>query len=190
MRYTISFLNIYNHNKCSVYFAPSKLFTLGVMRCRGFRYRDFGRGGIRTCFKASGTGDFASVELLLTKAYLIRMKSIQRYLILCLLFVMPLQSIAAGFQLACQDNHKTSVATEKKMSHCHQTKEHKQSKEVQSHNASHHCLSFCAQAGMAALTSDTVILFSQGNDIVYSQYLYHYDSVISPSIQKPPISFS
>lgn len=118
------------------------------------------------------------------------MKSIQRYLILCLLFVMPLQSIAAGFQLACQDNHKTSVATEKKMSHCHQTKEHKQSKEFQSHNASHHCLSFCAQAGMAALTSDTVILFSQGNDIVYSQYLYHYDSVISPSIQKPPISFS
>ena len=118
------------------------------------------------------------------------MKSIQRYLILCLLFVMPLQSIAAGFQLACQDNQKTSVATEKKMSHCHQTKEHKQSKEVQGHNASHHCLSFCAQAGMAALTSDTVILFSQGNDIVYSQYLYHYDSVISPSIQKPPISFS
>lgn len=136
------------------------------------------------------SGDFSSVELLMTKAYLISMKSIQRCLILCLLFVMPLQSIAAGFQLACQDNHKTSVATEKKMSHCHQTKEHKQSKEVQSHNASHHCLSFCAQAGMAALTSDTVILFSQNNDIVYKQYSYHYDSIILPRFQKPPISFS
>ncbi len=70
------------------------------------------------------------------------MKAIRNYLVLCLLLVMPLQSIAASFQLACQNNHKTSVTTETKMSHCHQTKEHKQSKEVQSHDASHHCLSF------------------------------------------------
>ena len=120
------------------------------------------------------------------------MKAIRNYLVLCLLLVMPLQSIAASFQLACQNSHKTSVTAETKMSHCHQTqaKEHKQSKEVQSHNSSHHCLSFCAQAGMAALTSDTVILFSQNNDIVYNEFSYHYDSVISPSIQRPPISFS
>jgi hypothetical protein len=118
------------------------------------------------------------------------MKSIQRYLILCLLFVMPLQSIAAGFQLACQDNHKTSVTAETKMSHCHQTKEHKQSEEVQSHNASHHCLSFCAQFGMAALTQDTAVVFFHDNSNVYNEYSYHYDSVILPSVQRPPISFS
>ena len=58
------------------------------------------------------------------------MKAIRNYLILCLLLVMPLQSIAASFQLACQNNHKTSVTTETKMSHCHQAqaKENKQSK--------------------------------------------------------------
>ena len=118
------------------------------------------------------------------------MKAIKNYLILCLLLVLPLQSIAATFQLVCQNTHKTSVATEKKMSHCHQTKEHKQSKEVQSHNGSHHCLSFCAQAGMAALTQDAAVVFFQDNGNVYNEYSYHYDSVISPSIQRPPISFS
>lgn len=133
------------------------------------------------------------VELLIVLAHHSKtMKVIRNYLILCLLLVMPLQSIAASFQLACQNNHKTSVATEKKVSHCHQTqtKEHKQSKEVQSHNVSHHCLSFCAQAGMEALTHDTVMLSSQNNDIVYQQYLHHYNSVILPHIQRPPISFS
>ena len=118
------------------------------------------------------------------------MKAIRNYLVLCLLLVMPLQSIAASFQLACQNNHKASVTTETKMSHCHQTKEHKQSKEVQSHNASHHCLSFCAQVGMAALTQDTDVVFFQDNGNVYNEFSYHYDSVISPSIQRPPISFS
>ena len=120
------------------------------------------------------------------------MKVIRNYLILCLLLVMPLQSIAASFQLVCQNSHKTSVATEKKMSHCHQTqaKEHKQSKEVQSHNTSHHCLSFCAQVGMAALTQDAAVVFFQDNGNVYNEYSYHYDSVILPHIQKPPISFS
>ena len=118
------------------------------------------------------------------------MKAIRNYLVLCLLLVMPLQSIAANFQLACQNNHKTSVTAETKMSHCHQTKEHKQLKEVKSHNASHHCLSFCAQVGMAALTQDTAVVFSQDSSNVYSEYSYHYDSVISPSIQRPPISFS
>jgi hypothetical protein len=118
------------------------------------------------------------------------MKAIRNYLVLCLLLVMPLQSIAASFQLACQNNHKTSVTAETKMSHCHQTKEHKQSKEVQSHKTSHHCLSFCAQVGMAALTQDTAIVFSKYNGKVYNEYSYHYDSVISPSIQRPPISFS
>jgi len=130
------------------------------------------------------------VELLDVKAYLRCVKFIKKYLILCLLFVMPLQGIAASFQLACQDNHKTSMVSDKKMSHCHQTKEHKHSKEVQSHNASHHCLSFCAQVGMAALTQDTNVVFSQDNDIVYNQYLHHYNSVILPHIQRPPISFS
>jgi len=132
------------------------------------------------------------VELSLLKAYLKNMKVVKNYLILCLLLVMPLQSIAANFQLACQDNHKTSVTTEKKMSHCHQSqaKVHKQSKEVQSHNGSHHCLSFCAQVGMTALTSDTALIFSQDSDIIYSSYLHHYDSVILPHIQRPPISFS
>ena len=120
------------------------------------------------------------------------MKAIKSYLILCLLFVMPLQSIAATFQLACQDNHKTSMTAEKKMSHCHQsqTKVHKQSKEIQSHNASHHCLSFCAQVGMTALTSDTALVFSQDSDIIFNSYLHHYDSVTLPHIQRPPISFS
>ena len=120
------------------------------------------------------------------------MKAIRNYLVLCLLLVMPLQSIAASFQLACQNNHKTSVTTEKKVSHCHQSqaKEHKQSKEVQSHNSSHHCLSFCAQVGMAALTQDTAVAFSQDSGNVYNEYSYHYDSVIPPSIQRPPISFS
>ena len=130
------------------------------------------------------------VELLLAGAYPKYVKFIKKYLILCLLFVMPLQGIAASFQLACQDNHKTSMVSDKKMSHCHQTKEHKHSKEVQSHNASHHCLSFCAQVGMAALTQDTNVVFSQDNDIVYNQYLHHYNSVILPHIQRPPISFS
>ena len=130
------------------------------------------------------------IELSMIKAYLKSMKAIRSYLVLCLLLVMPLQSIAATFQLACQNNHKTSVTAETKMSHCHQTKEHKQSKEVQSHNASHHCLSFCAQVGMAALTQDTTVVFSQDSGNVYNEYSYHYDSVISPSIQRPPISFS
>ena len=118
------------------------------------------------------------------------MKAIRNYLVLCLLLVMPLQSIAASFQLACQNNHKTSLTAETKMSHCHQTKEHKQSKEVQSHDASHHCLSFCAQVGMAALIQDATLVFSQDSEIVSNQYSYHYDSVILPSIQRPPISFS
>ncbi len=120
------------------------------------------------------------------------MKVFKNYLILCLLIVMPLQSIAASFQLACQDNHKTSVTTEKKVSHCHQSqaKEHKQSNEAYRHNGSHHCLSFCAQIGMTALTSDTAFIFSQDSDIVYNPYLHHYDSVILPHIQSPPISFS
>ena len=130
------------------------------------------------------------IELSIIKAYHKCMKAIRNYLVLCLLLVMPLQSIAASFQLACQNNHKTSVTAETKMSHCHQTKEHKHSKEVQSHNASHHCLSFCAQVGMAALTQDTNVVFSQDNDIVYNQYLHHYNSVILPHIQRPPISFS
>ena len=128
------------------------------------------------------------------KCILICMKAIKNYLILCLLLVLPLQSIAATFQLVCQNTHKTSVATEKKMSHCHQTqskaKEHKQSKEAQGHDTSNHCLSFCAQASMAALIQDTVMLSSQNNDIVSKQYMFHYDSVIPPSIQRPPISFS
>jgi hypothetical protein len=120
------------------------------------------------------------------------MKIIKNYLILFLLFVMPLQSVAASFQLACQNNHKTSVTAEKKMSHCNQSlvKEHKQSKEAQSHNTSHHCLSFCAQTGMAALTFDTAVVFAQDNGNVYNEYSYHYDSVILPHIQRPPISFS
>ena len=130
------------------------------------------------------------IELSIIKAYHKCMKAIRNYLVLCLLLVMPLQSIAASFQLACQNNHKTSVAAETKMSHCHQTKEHKQSKEVQSHKTSHHCLSFCAQVGMAALTQDTAVVFFQDNGNVYNEYSYHYDSVISPSIQRPPISFS
>jgi hypothetical protein len=130
------------------------------------------------------------IELSIIKVYLKSMKAIRNYLVLCLLLVMPLQSIAASFQLVCQNNHKTSVTAETKMSHCHHTKEHKQSKEVQSHNASHHCLSFCAQVGMAALTQDTDVAFFQNNDIVYNEFSYHYDSVISPSIQRPPISFS
>ena len=120
------------------------------------------------------------------------MKAIKNYLILCLLLVMPLQSIAANFQLACQDNHKNSMATEKKMGHCHQSKakEHKHSKEAQSHQGSHHCVSFCAQTGMAALAHDTNLVFSQDSDIVYHAYLHHYDSVILPHFQRPPISFS
>ena len=130
------------------------------------------------------------IELSIIKAYLKSMKAIRNYLVLCLLLVMPLQSIAASFQLVCQNNHKTSVTTEKKMSHCHQTKEHKQSKEVQSHNASHHCLSFCAHVVMAALTQDTAAVFFQESGNVYNEFSYHYDSVISPSIQRPPISFS
>jgi len=132
------------------------------------------------------------IELSLLKAYLISMKAIRSYLVLCLLLVMPLQSIAASFQLACQNNHKTSVTTETKMSHCHQAqaKENKQSKEVQSQNTSHHCLSFCPYAGMAALIQDATLVFSQDNDNVYNEYSYHYDSVILPSIQRPPISFS
>ncbi len=130
------------------------------------------------------------IELSIIKAYLKSMKAIRNYLVLCLLLVMPLQSIAASFQLACQNNHKTSVTTETKMSHCHQTNEHKQSKEVQSQNTSHHCLSFCAHAGMAALIQDATLVFSQDSEIVSNQYSYHYDSVIPPSIQRPPISFS
>ncbi len=120
------------------------------------------------------------------------MKAIKNYLILCLLLVLPLQSIAATFQLVCQNDHKTSVTTEKKMSHCHQAqaKENKQSKEVQSQNTSHHCLSFCAHAGMAALIQDATLVFSQDNGNVYNEYSYNYDSVIPPSIQRPPISFS
>ena len=134
------------------------------------------------------------VELSTTKVYHKSMKAIKNYLILCLLLVLPLQSIAATFQLVCQNTHKTSVANEKNMSHCHQTQakaiEHKQSKEAQGHNTSNHCLSFCAQASMAALIQDTVMLSSQNNDIVFKQYIHHYDSVIPPSIQRPPISFS
>jgi hypothetical protein len=130
------------------------------------------------------------IELSIIKVYLKSMKAIRNYLVLCLLLVMPLQSIAASFQLACQNNHKTSVTAETKLSHCHQTKEHKQSKEVQSHDASHHCLSFCAQVGMAALTQDTAVVFFKDNGNVYNEYSYHYDSVIPPSIQRPPISFS
>ena len=130
------------------------------------------------------------IELSIIKAYLKSMKTIRNYLVLCLLLVMPLQSIAASFQLACQNNHKTSVTAETKMSHCHQTKEYKQYKEVQSHKTSHHCLSFCAQVGMAALTQDTAVVFFQDSGNVYNEYSYHYDSVISPSIQRPPISFS
>ena len=132
------------------------------------------------------------IELLTTKVYLKSMKAIKNYLILCLLLVLPLQSIAASFQLVCQNDHKTSVTTETKMSHCHQAqaKENKQSKEVQSQNTSHHCLSFCAHAGMAALIQDATLIFSQDSEIVSNQYSYHYDSVISPSIQRPPISFS
>ncbi len=120
------------------------------------------------------------------------MRNVKNYLILCLLLVMPLQSIAANFQLACQDNHKTSVTTEKKVSHCHQSqaKEHKQSDIADSHYGSHHCLSFCAQVGMTALTSDTSFIFSQDSDIIYNSYLHHYNSVILPHIQRPPISFS
>ena len=118
------------------------------------------------------------------------MKVIKNYLVLCLLLVMPMQSIAVSFQLTCQNNHKTSVTSETKMSHYHQTKEHKHSKEIQSHNVSHHCLSFCAQVGMAALTQDTNLVVSQDNDNVYNEYSYHYDSVISPSIQRPPIIIS
>jgi len=135
---------------------------------------------------------FDDVELLTIKPYLKSMKFIRNYLILCLLLVLPLQSIAASFQLVCQNTHKTSVAAEKKMSHCHQTqaKEHKQSKVVQSHNTSHHCLSFCAQVGMVALTQDAAVVFFQDNGNVYNEYSYHYDSVILPHIQKPPISFS
>ena len=130
------------------------------------------------------------IELSIIKVYLKSMKAIRSYLVLCLLLVLPLQSIAAGFQLACQNNHKTSLTAETKMSHCHQTKEHKQSKEVQSHDASHHCLSFCAQVGMAALTQDTAVVFFQDNGNVYNEFSYHYDSLILPSIQRPPISFS
>jgi hypothetical protein len=135
---------------------------------------------------------FDDIELLIIKAYLKSMKAIRNYLVLCLLLVMPLQSIAASFQLACQNNHKTSVTTETKMSHCHQAqaKENKQSKEVQSQNTSHHCLSFCAHAGIAALIQDATLVFSQDNDNVYNEFSYHYDSVILPSIQRPPISFS
>ena len=118
------------------------------------------------------------------------MKFIKKYLILCLLFVMPLQGIAASFQLACQDNHKTSMVADKKVGHCHQTKAHKESKEPQSFNTSHHCLSFCAQVGMSALTHNIDLAVRQHNINSYTHYSYHYDSVISPSIQRPPISFS
>jgi hypothetical protein len=129
-------------------------------------------------------------ELLVVKAYHIFMKFCKRYLILCLLFVMPLQGIAASFQLACQDNHKTSMVADKKMSHCHQNKEHNQSKEPQNDNTSHHCLSFCAQSGMSALTHNAEFVFQKDSSFIYIQYSYHYDSVILPHIQRPPISFS
>ena|GEM_PF-538646 len=157
---------------------------------RGF-YRDWNRGVLQNIRNPEILDD---VELLTTKVYLKSMKAIKNYLILCLLLVLPLQSIAATFQLVCQNTHKTSVANEKNMSHCHQTQakaiEHKQSKEAQGHNTSNHCLSFCAQASMAALIQDTVMLSSQNNDIFFKQYIHHYDSVIPPSIQRPPISFS
>jgi hypothetical protein len=118
------------------------------------------------------------------------MKFIKKYLILCLLFVMPLQSIAASFQLACQDNHKTSMVAEKKMSHCHQTKAHNEAKKTQNFNASHHCLSFCAQVGMTALTHNIDLAIRQDKINTYTHYSYHYDSVILPHIQRPPIRLS
>ena len=130
------------------------------------------------------------VELLLAGAYPKYVKFIKKYLILCLLIVMPLQGIAASFQLACQDNHKTSTVAEKKMSHCHQTKAHKEAKETQNFNASHHCLSFCAQVGMTALTHNIDLAIRQDHIKTYSYYSYHYDSVISQSIQRPPIRLS
>jgi 3-mercaptopyruvate sulfurtransferase SseA len=131
-----------------------------------------------------------NIKLLAIRAYHVNMKVIRSYLILCLLLAMPLQSIAANFHLACQNNYRTTETTEKKMSHCHQTREHKQFEDVQSQKASHHCLSFCAQVGMVGLTRDTTVVFSQNNDNFYSQYVSYFDSVISPSIQRPPISFS
>ena len=130
------------------------------------------------------------VELLLAGAYPKYVKFIKKYLILCLLIVMPLQGIAASFQLACQDNHKTSMVAGKKMGHCHQTKAHSEAKETQNFNASHHCLSFCAQVGMTALTHNIDLAIRQDHIKTYSYYSYHYDSVISQSIQRPPIRLS
>jgi hypothetical protein len=118
------------------------------------------------------------------------MKAIRNYLVLCLLLVMPLQSIAASFQLACQNNHKTSVTAETKMSHCHQTKEHKQSKEVQSHNASHHCVSACGQLNMAALSigiSAELVQFMASYEVGSSKA---YLSVLLPKFYRPPIQIS
>ncbi len=43
---------------------------------------------------------------------------------------------------------------------------------------------------MAALIQDATLVFSQDNGNVYNEYSYNYDSVIPPSIQRPPISFS
>ncbi len=120
------------------------------------------------------------------------MKSLRYFLFLLLILVMPLQTVAASFQLVCQDNHKTSMTIEKKVSHCHQVKNKEQNhvKDYENYNISHHCLSFCAQLSMSALTQNFDLVFSQDNIMDYSQYLYYYDSVTLPHIERPPISFS
>lgn len=134
----------------------------------------------------------AWIELLIHLTYHSYMKVIKFYLTLCLLLVMPFQSIAAGFQLTCPDSTKASIVVEKKLSHCHQSQEktYGQSQDNLNKDAGHHCLSFCAQVGMSALTHEHNSLISKEVSVMQSEYLFNYYSFISPQIQKPPILIS
>jgi len=43
---------------------------------------------------------------------------------------------------------------------------------------------------MSAMTHNIDLVLRQDNINSYTHYSYHYDSVIFPRIQRPPISFS
>lgn len=131
-----------------------------------------------------------------------RMKLLVSFVLIMLL---PLQSLAAGYQLACfMQQHVDASNNNTPSCHDHmmmqdseiqraemQDADQQESLEKKSNHAyKSKCISVCAQANMAALPSNVSL---NTIELVFNDYpplQKHYVSITLPAFQRPPISLS
>jgi len=131
-----------------------------------------------------------------------RMKLLVSFVLIMLL---PLQSLAAGYQRACFmqqhvdagksvtpscHDHMMMQDSEMQSAKMQDAEQQKSSEKKSDHAYKSKCISVCAQANMAALPSNISL---NTIELVFNDYpplQRHYLSITLPAFQRPPISLS